>query len=195
MDQGHHASLDLPLIPLDSSSPIEAAELAAILDCMRRGRDGSLVLDRPTAMRLVGLISGEMSAASGGGGLALWQKRRIDLYIDQNLHRSIMVETLAGQVSLSISHFTRAFKTSYGITPHAHIVALRIDRASRLLATTSDSLSDVALRCGMADQSHLSRLFKRWRGATPTAWRRQHVALRKHPYPIGLRPGILFSRL
>jgi AraC-like DNA-binding protein len=55
-----------------------------------------------------------------------------------------------------------------------HIVRLRLERAKQLMLTTRDPLSDIALRCGLADQAHLSKLFRRWTGETPNAWRRRN---------------------
>ena len=70
------------------------------------------------------------------------------------------VENLARQVSLSASHFSRAFKTSFGTTPHMYIIRLRLELAQRLMLTTQDSLSQIALLCGLADQAHLSKVFR-----------------------------------
>jgi AraC-like DNA-binding protein len=109
------------------------------------------------------------------GGLAPWQKRKIERYIRENLEQTMFVEDLAAQVSLSVSHFCRAFKESFGATPHVHIVRLRLELAQRLMLTIADPLSDIALACGMADQAHLSRLFRRGVGETPAAWRRRSL--------------------
>jgi transcriptional regulator GlxA family with amidase domain len=52
---------------------------------------------------------------------------------------------------------------------------LRLELAQRLMLTTEDSLSQIALACGMADQSHLSRLFRRGVGETPVGWLRRSL--------------------
>jgi transcriptional regulator GlxA family with amidase domain len=107
--------------------------------------------------------------------LAPWQKRKVDRYLKQHLEDRLRVEDLAQQVSLSVSHFCRAFKASFGTTPHTHITRLRVELAQRLMLTTEDPLSQIALACGMADQAHLSKLFRRGVGETPTDWRRRNL--------------------
>lgn len=154
-----------------------STEVTEILDeiCMEvdRSPEGA----RAAALRLVLLLTPRVSAVSAAtrGGLAPWQKRKVDCYLRDNLERPLQVKQLAQQVSLSVSHFCRAFKDSFGTTPHMHIIRLRLERAKHLMLATQDPLSDIALRCGLADQAHLSKLFRRWMGETPNAWRRQNV--------------------
>jgi AraC-like DNA-binding protein len=82
------------------------------------------------------------------------------------------VDTLAKLVSLSPSYFCRAFKESFGETPHAFVIRRRVERARTLMLTTSESLSQIALACGLVDQAHLCRCFRQVTGMTPGAWRR-----------------------
>ena len=51
----------------------------------------------------------------------------------------------------------------------------RMERAKTLMLTTRDSLCQIALACGLCDQSHLNRLFRRVVGTSPWAWRREHA--------------------
>lgn len=106
------------------------------------------------------------------GGLAPWQARLVEAHVDGNLNRNITVEELAGLTRLSISHFGRAFKQSFGMAPHAYITSLRLALARDLMLTTQEPLSQIALTVGLADQSHLSRLFRQHMGQSPFAWRR-----------------------
>jgi AraC-like DNA-binding protein len=71
-----------------------------------------------------------------------------------------------------VGHFCRAFKESFTETPHSHIMRLRLEMAQRLMLTTDDPLSHIALDCGLSDQAHLSKLFRRRLGETPSSWRR-----------------------
>jgi AraC family transcriptional regulator len=75
-------------------------------------------------------------------------------------------------VKLSTSYFSSAFKTSFGLSPHNYIVAQRVEFAKQLMLNTSAPLCEIALDCGLADQAHLSRVFRRLTGTTPSAWRR-----------------------
>ncbi|WP_294255784.1 AraC family transcriptional regulator [uncultured Sphingomonas sp.] len=106
------------------------------------------------------------------GGLAGWQLRRVAAHVDSCLQGPILTSTLAEVAQLSTGHFCRAFKISTGETPHAYIVRQRIRRAQLLMRDTRDTLSQIACSCGLSDQAHLTRLFRRLVGTTPLVWRR-----------------------
>ena len=106
------------------------------------------------------------------GGLAPWQVRRVAAYVDSNLGEPVSVTELAAVAKLSKGYFCRAFKATMGLTPHTYIVRRRIERAQILMLTTSDTLSQIASICGLTDQAHLTRLFRRFVGQTPHNWRR-----------------------
>jgi AraC-like DNA-binding protein len=109
------------------------------------------------------------------GGLAPWQKRKIEEYIERRLAGPVHVTEVARLVSLSPGHFSRAFKESFGDTPHAYIMRMRLARAQELMLTTPDPLSQIALACGHADQAHFTKRFRAETGETPNAWRRRHT--------------------
>jgi AraC family transcriptional regulator len=106
------------------------------------------------------------------GGLAAWQIRKVTSHIEANLERTIRNEELAALVRLTPSHFGRAFRNSVGEPPHEYVIRRRIERAQGLMLSTQAKLSDIALDCGLADQSHLTRLFRKLVGESPRAWRR-----------------------
>jgi AraC family transcriptional regulator len=106
------------------------------------------------------------------GGLAPWQIRRVTEYIEEHLASSIRLQDLAGIARLSHSHFCRAFKESLGHPAHAYVMRRRVQRAQGLMLTTPESLSQIAALCGMADQAHFCKLFRRLVGESPNAWRR-----------------------
>jgi AraC family transcriptional regulator len=109
------------------------------------------------------------------GGLAPWQARRIRSHIEDNLGSNIRATDLAGIVQLSTSHFFRAFRATFGEAPLAYIMERRIRRAQELMLTSRRPLSQVALECGMCDQPHFTRVFRRIVGTSPNAWRRQFL--------------------
>lgn len=106
------------------------------------------------------------------GGLAPWQIRKVTSHVEAHLDQPIRNEDLATIVRLTPSHFGRAFRNSFGATPHEYLIRRRVERAQGLMLTTGARLSEIALDCGLADQAHLSRLFRRLVGETPRAWRR-----------------------
>jgi AraC-like DNA-binding protein len=106
------------------------------------------------------------------GGLAPWQVKRVRQHIDARISHAIPLDELAQQVRLSTSYFSTAFKVTFGISPHSYIVTRRVDHAKQRMMSTDAPLCEIALDCGLADQSHLSRVFRRVTGTTPSAWRR-----------------------
>jgi AraC family transcriptional regulator len=96
-------------------------------------------------------------------------------FIEANLERQIAIEELADLAALSPFHFSRLFKETIGESPHQFVLSLRVERAKKLLAAPRVALSEVALRCGFADQAHFSRAFKQATGQTPKAFRAARV--------------------
>jgi AraC family transcriptional regulator len=105
--------------------------------------------------------------------LAPWQVHRaIELLIsDTSGHCSVSM--LARSCGLSASHFAHAFKASTGVPPHRWLSLHRVQRAREMIESTGESLSAIAVTCGYADQSHLTRAFRSIIGTSPAAWRRQ----------------------
>lgn len=106
-------------------------------------------------------------------GLASWQARRVVDHVLAHLDIPIRVEDLAGVTRLSTSHFSRAFKLSFHMSPHAYVIALRLARARALMLESDEQMSQIAAACGFADQAHFSRAFRRKTGCAPGLWRRE----------------------
>ncbi|WP_422834435.1 helix-turn-helix transcriptional regulator [Variovorax sp. HJSM1_2] len=85
----------------------------------------------------------------------------------------ITIEEVAEACGLSRSHFAKAFRATTGQTPHQWLQIQRIDMAKSLLMLTGQSLAEIAVACGFADQSHFTRVFAQAVGTPPGNWRRQ----------------------
>jgi AraC-like DNA-binding protein len=130
-------------------------------------------LDRVTSMLRPLFAVNEPGAGEFAlGGLTPWQLRLVSEYVADHLSDRITTENLASIAQLSTSHFARAFKASAGYPPHRFIVQQRIEHAKELMLSSSEPLCQIALICGLSDQSHLSRTFRIHEGCTPAAWRR-----------------------
>jgi AraC-like DNA-binding protein len=123
------------------------------------------------------------------GGLAKWRARRLSVYIDSNLSAKVQIKDLATLAGLSPGHLCRAFRHTFGVPPHVYIHRRRIELSQALLLTTSDTISEIALRCGMSDQSHLTRAFRRMVGETPRSWRRDRQGVLKVDAPGSVALG------
>ena len=114
------------------------------------------------------------------GGLAPWQAKLLNRYVREHLSSSIRVTTLAQMVRLSLSHFFRAFRCSFGETPRSYIEKSRVMRGQQLMLNSDFSLAQIAQEVGMCDQAHFCRTFRRVVGINPNAWRRETVATPTH---------------
>lgn len=108
-------------------------------------------------------------------GLALWQERRAKELIEASLDGDLSVEMLAEECGLSVAHFARSFKQSVGMPPYRWLLSRRVEKAKDMLRDETLSVSQIAVGCGFADQSHMSRVFRKFTGIPPSAWRRLHV--------------------
>jgi AraC family transcriptional regulator len=109
------------------------------------------------------------------GGLADWQKKKVSDYIDNNLWEEISLASLAAMVHLSLYHFSRAFKQSFGMPPHRCHAQRRIERAKALLAERKQTITEIALNLGFSDSSSFTRVFNKFAGRTPSDYRRSVI--------------------
>jgi transcriptional regulator GlxA family with amidase domain len=106
-------------------------------------------------------------------GLADWQVKKVIRHIDQNIRTNLRIVDLGALVHLSASHFSRSFKVSFGEPPYAYVLARRVAVAMDLIQRTDEPLSQIASECGMCDQAHMCKSFRRLAGMTPQEWRRK----------------------
>ena len=159
------------------------AVTAQLIEAAHRARDGDSDGTRAHIARAVTLLNRHPGAmvdrravACGPrqtprGGLAAWQSRRLAAHVDANLSSKIAVNDLAASLDMSLGHFCRAFKRTFGVPARVWIRRRRIELAQGLMLSTTASLCEIALSCGMSDQSHFTRSFRRIVGETPSSWR------------------------
>jgi AraC family transcriptional regulator len=169
---------------ISERDPLESSDLLASL---LETATVALHIDRRVTQRCIrraaALLGIELSARGEAtaerlhlqGGLAPWQAKRVKCYIEDKLDSTIRASELAGLVRLSTSYFFRAFRKTFSDTPIDYIAKRRMLRAQELMSKSWISLSQVALECGMCDQAHFSRTFRRIVGISPTVWRRQSL--------------------
>ncbi|WP_017905896.1 AraC family transcriptional regulator [Pseudomonas asplenii] len=93
-------------------------------------------------------------------------------YLHAHLQQDVSLDDLATVTGVDRFRLTRAFKSAYGLPPHAYLVQLRLARARQLLAR-GEQPATVAMNLGFSDQSHLGRWFVRAYGLTPAAYRKR----------------------
>ena len=110
------------------------------------------------------------------GGLVPWQEQRSKEMLAADLSGGTPLGEIAEACGLSVSHFSRAFRKSTGMPPHAWLLRARVDHAMTLLRGRESSISEIALDCGFADHSHFTRVFSRLVGVGPAEWRRNALS-------------------
>jgi len=125
------------------------------------------------------------------GGLAPWQVRRAQEFIDANLDGDPSIAQLASECGLSRSYFTRAFKQAMGMPPHQWLTKRRVEQAKQLMRESRLGLVEIAIASGFADQSHFTRVFCRSEGLSPGVWRRLN---RCQELPHNVNSGVGLGR-
>lgn len=168
-------------VAIHDAAAFAGSNALLVLGRLLKQASGALDSDREAARRslsdAVALLNAETQpkARFAGAGLAPWQAKRAAQAIEDQLENGIPIKDLAALTRLSASHFSRAFKSTFGTSPHKYIADQRVVRAQRIMLTTDDPLCEIANACGFADQSHMSRVFRKRTGDTPHAWRRERA--------------------
>lgn len=100
------------------------------------------------------------------------QIQRIREFVEANLETDLRLEAMARTCGLGTKTFLRSFRASCGTSPYQYVIAVRVERAKRLLEAQSMGIAEIALRCGFSHQEHLTRMFRRLVGQTPGRYRR-----------------------
>ena len=143
-------------------------------EAARGGVGSTLLVDALACQLAVHILRGHAEVVfrePEDGGLTSVQDRAVRDFVEEHLHQRITLADLAAVVGLSRCAFARRFRCSAGTSPHGFVLDRRVARAKLLLTRTGMPLSDVALRCGFADQSHLTRVFRARVGVPPGRFR------------------------
>ncbi len=165
-----------PLPVVGARSPAVAALAGLLAEGLDDATDvGRLALDSLGRALLAALARDHTTAPPSGpgapGGLSPAQLDRVLRHVEEHLAGPVGVADLAARAHVSEFHFSRLFRAATGTSPHRYVVQRRVARARELLTGTDLTVAQVAVRCGFADQSHLTRHTRRLLGAPPGALR------------------------
>lgn len=93
-------------------------------------------------------------------------------YIEQNCFENVSTKHLSKISHLSEGYFCNMFKSVTGHTAKEYMLIKRIDKAVDLLSSTEMTVLEIAMQCGFSDANYFSRIFKKYKGRTPSSYRR-----------------------
>lgn len=101
--------------------------------------------------------------------------RRAQDYVESDLRRRISTHQLARLAGCSVATLRRHFQAALGMPPYDWILHVRLQRARRLLATTTLRVKEIAAQVGFADEFQFSRVFKQRTGRPPRVFRNENA--------------------
>lgn len=157
---------------------LELPFVGDVLSAMRQDVDaghpaGPLTGDALLVALLSYLDSRGVTRPSPPPGAMGRRMERVREFIEANLARPLRLSELAGQAGLGVRRFGAVFAAETGWSPHRYVLNRRIEQAKVLMRDPELTLGQIALAVGFADQAHFSRVFGRYAGEAPRAYRRR----------------------
>ena len=95
-------------------------------------------------------------------------------YILENYYTDISLDDISSYVYISTSHFARAFKKHYGISPIQYLLSVRIQKAKTMLEETNKKIGDIAIDVGFSAQQRFNDIFRKQIGMSPSEYRQHY---------------------
>ncbi|MDZ8261113.1 AraC family transcriptional regulator [Nostoc sp. ChiQUE01b] len=108
------------------------------------------------------------------GGLPKHKLKEAIAYINDNLDQNLSLAEIAAIAQISPHYFASLFKQSIGIAPHQYVTKCRVERAKSLLGKRELSVIQVSQLVGFQSQSHFTKVFRKYIGITPQAFKKLH---------------------
>lgn len=129
-----------------------------------------LALEGYLMLLIAGASRAEDERPSGGPSAAIERAREL---LHARYAGPPRIADIAAEAGVTPSYLARAFRLHYGSTPADYVRGLRVEHAQRRLRDSDIPIARLAREAGFSDQSHLSRIFKRYTGQTPGEFRRR----------------------
>ena len=99
---------------------------------------------------------------------------KVKEYINKHYTEEIRLADMADLVGMSTTSFSRFFKLRSGKTLSDYVVEMRLGVAARQLVDTTNSVSEICYGCGFHTLSNFNRLFRKYKGCSPTEFREKY---------------------
>ncbi len=120
-----------------------------------------------------GLFLSHLSASSLRDEKKVVKLKIILKYMREHFSEEISLEDMASIAGFSCKYFCKFFKEATGTTPVNYLMSYRVERAARMLLGSDLSVTQISLACGFNDLSYFIKTFKRFRGVSPTEYRKR----------------------
>lgn len=108
-----------------------------------------------------------LRSTQGCGALGPARFAKVLVLMRERLDEALGLDALAAAVGLTPRHYGPTFRAATGETPLARLRRLRVEHATELIRARKAALAEIALACGFADQTHMTRAFRTVLGTTP----------------------------
>lgn len=136
--------------------------LDMMLEIIRRRQGYSMALEVSRAFLYErGAGGGEIrSSVSSSVGMLDRRLHQAVKLMEETVDQPLTVESLAARTAISVRHLQTLFQKSFGVSPHVHYLALRLNAARRRVIETDASLADIAAGTGFNSASAFSRAYR-----------------------------------
>ena len=97
---------------------------------------------------------------------------RVKFYLDTKYTEKLRIDELATRFGVHPNHLSRAFRERYDVSPKQYLQTLKLEKAALMLTSTDTSVALIAESLGFDDQHAFSKLFKKYWGVSPMAYRK-----------------------
>lgn len=93
-------------------------------------------------------------------------------YIDKNYFREISLDEISGVLNINPYYFCRLFKSATGSSFCEYLNFVRISKSEKLFKTNEKSIMEISLDVGFSSVTYFNRIFRKYKGCTPTVYRK-----------------------
>lgn len=142
---------------------------SSICDSFLKKDFGSSVICSGLLISLLGMIA-EYTKSNDSPGFVKYRRIINDeiMRFKVNPSKRFIVAESALNCGMSVTHFSRIFKSVTGEPPLKYITRIKIEKAKEMLIFTDESISNIAAKVGYTDQNYFTRLFKQITGYSPS---------------------------
>jgi AraC-like DNA-binding protein len=147
-------------------------------------QDGYEHLSLALLIRIVGFLSRAYTGMTAPASRPLLAVNEVVSHIEHNYQAPLRLEDLARMAHMCERNLQRYFQRAFGVSPVDYVNRLRITKACQLLGEQHLSITQVAGLVGIPDSNYFARVFRRFTGTNPSAYRQSSRHLRRTIRPL-----------